>query len=103
MKKINWKIRFKNPQFIAQVVLAVAMPIGTYFGLAARDMTTWKIVFDTLLEAVSNPYIVIMIIASVYNAVNDPTVRGLSDSERALGYQEPIDNKTLEYPSRKGE
>ncbi|CAM3728746.1 phage holin [Mesobacillus zeae] len=86
---INWKVRFKNPSFIAQLVLSIFVPILGYFGLTAQDLTTWGYVFDLLMKAVSNPYVVGTIIVSVYNAVNDPTTKGFSDSQRAKNYKNP--------------
>ncbi|MDT2813735.1 phage holin [Vagococcus carniphilus] len=88
MKKINWKVRFKNPLFIAQILISVFVPILTYFGLEAKDLTTWKSVIDLVVNALSNPYVVTMIVVSVFNAINDPVTKGLSDSERALNYTE---------------
>ena len=86
---INWKIRFKNPVFIAQLVMAVLLPILTYFGMSTEDLTSWSILGNTLLKAVSNPYVIAMIAVSVWNAINDPTTSGVSDSEKALNYDEP--------------
>ncbi|MDT2814377.1 phage holin [Vagococcus carniphilus] len=88
MKKINWKVRFKNPLFIAQILISVFVPILTYFGLEAKDLTTWKSVIELVVNALSNPYVVAMIVVSVFNAINDPVTKGLSDSERALNYTE---------------
>ncbi len=87
--KINWKVRFKNPQFIAQVILAIFVPVFAYFGITGQDMTTWPILFNTLIDALRNPYVVFTIIVSVYNSINDPTVAGLSDSKQARGYYKP--------------
>lgn len=87
--KINWLVRFKNPVFVAQLVMAILLPILAYFGLNAEDLTSWSKLGQVLLNAISNPYVVGLIIVSVWNAVNDPTVKGLSDSERALQYQKP--------------
>lgn len=92
--KINWKVRFKNPQFVAQVLISVFVPVLTYFGLEAKDLTTWKAVIDLFINAISNPYVLLMIVVSVFNAVNDPTTVGLTDSNRALTYTEPKKSKT---------
>lgn len=81
---INWKIRFKNTHFLGQVLIAFAVPIFSYFGLSATDVTTWNVLFTTIGKAMANPYVVLTIIVSVYNAINDPTTIGLSDSEKAL-------------------
>lgn len=87
--KINLRIRMKNPMFLFQVFLAVAVPIGAYFGITGEDVTTWFGLFDIILQAVSNPYVLFMIMVSVYNAITDPTVSGFSDSRQALRYHEP--------------
>ena len=88
---INWKVRFnrKNIMFIAQVAITVCVPVLTYFGLQASDMTTWAKVGETLIQAVSNPYVVLMAIVSLFNAITDPTTKGISDSETALTYEQP--------------
>ncbi|MCI3027668.1 phage holin [Desemzia sp. C1] len=87
--KINWKIRFKNPQFIAQLFMAIFIPILTYAGITAQDITSWAILWELLIDAVSNPYVLGTILVSLYNAVIDPTTKGLSDSIQALNYTEP--------------
>lgn len=91
--KINWKARFKNPHFIAQLVLSIGAPILAYMGLTAHDLTSWGAVFNLVKEALSNPYVLGLVIVSVYNALLDPTVAGLSDSKRALTYDKPRDDK----------
>ena len=91
--KINWKVRFSNPQFIAQLVVSVFVPILAYLGIAAEDLTSWSIVGEVLLEAISNPYVLVLVVVSVYNSINDPTVTGLSDSQKALTYKKPKNNK----------
>lgn len=91
MNKINWKVRFSknNILFIAQVIISVVIPILTYFGLQASDLTTWAKVWNTLIAAISNPYVVIMALVSFFNAVTDPTTKGIGDSTTALSYTEP--------------
>ena len=37
---INWKIRFKNPVFYMQLILAVLTPVLAYMGLTVKDLTT---------------------------------------------------------------
>jgi phi LC3 family holin len=84
MNKINWKIRLKNPVFLAQLFLAFFVPILGYFGLTAQDITTWSKLLSVVVDAISNPYVVSLIAVSVWNALNDPTVKGLEDSELTL-------------------
>lgn len=87
--KINLKVRFKNPVFIAQLLLSVLLPILTYMGLTVEDMTSWAVLGNALFEAVKNPYVLGLVIVSVWNALNDPTTAGVSDSIQALTYDKP--------------
>ena len=88
---LNWKVRFnkKNFLFIGQVIVSVVIPVLAYFGLQASDLTTWSKVWETFVQAISNPYVVIMAIVSLFNAVTDPTTKGISDSASALSYTQP--------------
>ena len=87
--KINWKVRFKNPLFYVQIVLSVLTPILAYSGLTATDLTTWAALGDVLGQALSNPYVLSLVVVSVYNALVDPTTVGFGDSARALTYDTP--------------
>ena len=39
--------------------------------------------------ALKNPYVIGLILVSVWNALNDPTTEGLSDSDLAMTYKKP--------------
>lgn len=86
---MNWKVRFKNPLFIAQMILAVLTPILAYAGLTVKDLTTWQALGDLLMGALSNPYVLGLVVVSIFNAVTDPTTSGVADSEQALTYTKP--------------
>lgn len=86
---MNLKVRFKNPVFIAQLVLAILTPILAYAGLTYQDLTSWDALGKLLLGAISNPYVLGLIAVSVWNALNDPTTAGVGDSKRALSYTAP--------------
>lgn len=94
--KINWKVRFNNPQVYFQLFLSIFMPILAYMGLTLQDLTTWYVFGDVLLKAVSNPYVLGMVIVSVYNTIVDPTTKGFSDSKRALSYNNPAKSNQTE-------
>lgn len=87
--KLNWNVRFNNPVFYVQIILAVLTPILAYMGLTMQDLTSWPALWNILCDAVSNPYVLGLVIVSVWNAVNDPTTSGLSDSTNALTYSAP--------------
>lgn len=86
---INWKVRFKNPVFWVQIALAVITPILAYAGLTMQDLTTWPKLGELLVGALSNPYVLGLVVISVWNAINDPTTKGVSDSTNALTYNKP--------------
>ena len=87
--KINWKVRLRNPVFWAEVAAAAVLPILAQLGLSWEDMDTWAALWAALTAAVKSPVILTAVGVSVWNALNDPTTKGLSDSERAMGYHEP--------------
>jgi phi LC3 family holin len=87
--KINWTVRIKNPIFWTNIAASIVLPILAHLGLSWNDMTTWSALGNALLSAIQNPVVVVAVIASVWNAVNDPTTAGLGDSKQALTYVEP--------------
>lgn len=86
---MNLKVRFRNPVFLAQLVLAILLPILTYAGLTVQDLTSWEILGVILVDAIRNPYVLSLIVVSVWNALNDPTTAGLTDSAQAMTYDRP--------------
>ena len=94
--KINWKVRFRNPLFWAELAAAVVLPVLTYLGLRWEDMTTWAALGAAMKGALGNPVILVSVAVSVWNAVTDPTTKGICDSARALGYENPCPNARQE-------
>lgn len=90
--KINWQVRLSNPTFWVGLIGAIGAPILAYMGIAASDLTTWGSVGEAFIATVTNPYLLALVVMSVLSflgVVVDPTTKGLSDSERALTYEEP--------------
>lgn len=90
--KINWQVRLSNPTFLVGLIGAIGAPILAYMGIAASDLTTWGSVGEAFIATVTNPYLLALVVMSVLSflgVVVDPTTKGLSDSERALTYEEP--------------
>lgn len=87
--KINWKVRRENILFIAQIVISIFTPILAYFGMNLEDLTTWASIGTLLWQAIQNPVVVLAVGVSVFNAITDPTTKGIGDSERALTYDKP--------------
>lgn len=88
---INWKIRFSanNRLFLGRFFLAIFLPVLTYFGMEPQDLTTWEAVAEVLLKTLSNPFVLGLMVCNALNVIPDPTTKGLPDSRRALGYEQP--------------
>lgn len=80
--KINWTLRLQNKATLAALaatVLAFAYQLCGIFGIVP------PISQDSLLQLVG----IVLNILVALGVVTDPTTSGLSDSDRALGYDEP--------------
>lgn len=86
---INWKVRVRNPQFWLSVVLSFIVPPLAYAGIEFNEITTWGKFFSVLGSGFANPYVVAMIIVSLYNSISDKTTRGFSDTKIAKQYLRP--------------
>ena len=93
MMKINWKVRFNNPVFWRNIAVSIVAPILVYLGVGWESMTSWGALWEMFMQAASNPVIVVAVACSVWNAINDPTTEGYSDSAQALSYSEPKKTK----------
>ena len=82
--QINWKVRFRNPVFVAQLACAVVMPLITGMGYEWSQMTTWATLGEVIAAALGNPVVVVSMLTSVWACVTDPTTSGISDSKSAL-------------------
>lgn len=86
---INWLVRFRNPVFWGQVAVALFMPLAAHLGTSWEQVTTWQTLGRLILQGLSNPVIVVAMLLSVWNTVNDPTTAGLRDSAQAMSYDRP--------------
>lgn len=82
--KINWLVRIKNKQFWMTIIPALALvvqAVAAVFGYTL-DLST---LVGKLLAVVDAVFAVLVILGIVV----DPTTKGVGDSVRALGYEEP--------------
>ena len=86
---MNLKVRMKNWSFWVSIIMAIVTPILAYFGITTADLTTWAALGQVFVDAVSNPYVIGLVVVSVYNALIDPTTKGIKDSAQAMGYTVP--------------
>ena len=52
----------------------------SYTGITMEDLNSWSALGDVLLHAVKSPYVLSLVVVSVWNALNDPTTKGVMDS-----------------------
>ena len=91
--KVNLYVRMKNKSFWLSIIPAVLLLIQVCASIFGFTLDLGDL--GNKLLAVVNAVFAVLVILGV---VNDPTVDGLSDSERALNYSQPIANskKTME-------
>lgn len=88
---INLDVRFQNPQYWFMLGMAVILPMATYMGINATDITSWSTLGNMFTEAIKNPYLLVMVIANVYNATVDGTTKGFKDSQMMLNGETSTD------------
>lgn len=84
MNKINWTVRLKNKNFWMALVPAIALLLQ-----AAGDIFGIKLELGVTIDKILVFINVLFALLALVGVVNDPTTAGLSDSQRALGYDEP--------------
>lgn len=80
---INWRVRIKNKTFwltLIPAVLLLVQAVSAPFGY-----TLDFVVLNQQLAAIINSLFAVLAIIGV---VNDPTTKGVGDSERALMYDD---------------
>lgn len=84
--KINIPVRFKNPWFW----VGICGTILTAMGVSPEMFTSWGAVWESVVNMVRNPYMLISVVLAVLGVFVDPTTSGISDSKRALSYKSPV-------------
>lgn len=86
---INWKVRFNNPTAIGQLFISIFLPVLIFLGVDWQTLTSWAAVGQAVIQIVSNPIAIVLILVNFYNAAVDGTSKGLSDSTQAQQYNKP--------------
>lgn len=81
---INWKVRLKNKAFWLAMIPAVLLLVQTVAALFGFTLNLGDI-GDKLLAVVN----AVFALLSILGVVVDPTTQGVSDSQRAMEYNEP--------------
>lgn len=79
---INWKVRFKNKTFLLSFISLIVTFAYNLLGMfGAAPPVTESAVMEFVQAA--------LVILGMVGVIADPTTAGVSDSKRALGYDEP--------------
>lgn len=82
MKKINWKVRFKNKVWLCSFLSLI---IGFVF-----SMLSMFDIYPSVTESdIVNVLDKVLTFFGLIGVLIDPTTAGVYDSERALSYEEP--------------
>ena len=81
---INWRVRIRNKNFWLSIIPAIILliqAIGAVFGV------TWD--FGDLAQKLIAVVNAAFVVLAILGIVTDPTTHGISDSNRAMTYDEP--------------
>lgn len=80
--KINWKVRLRNKTWLASVI---ALVITFVYDLLAMLEVVPAVTEDWLLSVVQT----VLTLLTALGVIIDPTTQGMTDSDRAMLYDEP--------------
>ena len=85
MTRINWKVRFKNKVWL-----------GSFLSLIVGFIYSMLALFDVFPQVTQNLVVQllnqVLTFLGLIGVIVDPTTAGISDSDRAMGYEEPWDD-----------
>ena len=79
---INWKVRMKNPVFWVTFIPSICAAIYTI-------LSCFGVVPSISEEVLVKALLVFVSVLETLGVLVDPTTKGTSDSERAMGYDQP--------------
>ena len=85
--KVNIPVRFRNPWFLVSVA-SVAI---TAIGVDPQSFTSWSAVWEGIKSVLNNPVQLVTMALAVLGVFIDPTTSGLTDSDRAMTYEKPLE------------
>lgn len=86
--KINWKVRVKNRAFWIAIIPALAL-----LGKQVLELFGMSVDFTNVSKELLGIIETVFVILAIVGVITDPTTKGISDSERALGYNEPNNDR----------
>lgn len=83
--KINWKVRFKNKIWLGSFISLI---IGFIYSMLALFDVFPPVTQSAVMQVINN----VLTFLGLIGVLMDPTTEGLSDSNRAMQYEEPWDD-----------
>lgn len=84
---INIPVRFRNPWFWVSVA-SVAI---TAIGVDPYSFTSWSAVGKGIISVLNNPVQLVTCALAILGVFIDPTTSGITDSDRAMEYDKPLE------------
>ncbi len=84
--QMNWKVRFKNKVWLTSFISLIVTFTYTLLGLFG---VVPSISQNTVMQVVNQ----FLLLLSMVGVIVDPTTDGISDSDRAMTYDEPWKDK----------
>lgn len=81
---INWKVRLKNINF-----WLTAIPAALLLIQAVAALFGWQLDLGAIGNRLADVVNALFALLAILGVVNDPTTKGMADSQRALGYDKP--------------
>ena len=83
---INWKVRFRNKTWLT---MFISLIVGFVFNIL-RAFDVSPVVTESLVMNIAGQVLTLL---GLIGVIVDPTTAGVGDSERALWYEEPWEDK----------
>lgn len=83
--KLNIPVRLKNVWFW----VGLGATILAAMGVEPAMFTSWALVWEAIMNLVSNPFQLGCVVIAVIGVFVDPTTKGIGDSDLAMTYKKP--------------
>ena len=80
--KLNWKVRFKNKTWLS---MFLSLIVGFVFNILKMFDIVPAITENLVMNIIGQ----VLTLLGLLGVIVDPTTAGVSDSNRAMGYDEP--------------
>ena len=80
--QMNWKVRFRNKTWLT---MFCSLVVGFVFNILKAFDIVPAVTQNLVMEIIGN----VMTFLGLVGVIVDPTTAGISDSDRAMSYEEP--------------